>query len=234
VAVEQPSGAVAEHTLAFRLEPRRTALLVVDMQYASACRTTGLGRWLEQEGRAEEGCYRFDRLEQLVVPNVQRLLAFFREHGLDRIFLRLGAELDSCRDLIPHLRELENAFGNVRGQRAFEILDELAPQANEPVLTKSSASAFTSTGIDALLRNLGTRHLVLTGVSTSQCVDLTARDAADRGYGCLVVEDAVAEDRADYHAWTLEQFQRLFGRVSTTEEVLAELAAGLPAGAAAR
>jgi nicotinamidase-related amidase len=229
--VEQPPGAVAEHTLAFRLEPRRTALVVVDMQYASACRTTGLGRWLEQEGRADEGRYRFDRIEQLVVPNIQRLLAFFREHRLDRIFVRLGAELEGCRDLIPHLRELEAAFGNVRGQQAFEILEELAPQTNEAVLTKSSASAFTSTGIDALLRNLGTEQLVLTGVSTSQCVDLTARDAADRGYGCLVVEDAVAEDRADYHAWTLEHFQRLFGRVATTGDVLAELQAGLPVAA---
>jgi nicotinamidase-related amidase len=64
-------------------------------------------------------------------------------------------------------------------------------------------------------------------------VDLTARDAADRGFRALVVEDAVAEDRADYHAWTLVQFQRLFGRVASTEAVLAELAAGL-AGAGAR
>ena len=51
------------------------------------------------------------------------------------------------------------------------------------------------------------------------------RDAADRGYNALVVEDAVAEDRADFHAWTLEQFLRLFGRVDSTDAVLAELAA---------
>ena len=71
------------------------------------------------------------------------------------------------------------------------------------------------------------RTVVVTGVSTSQCVDLTARDAADRGYASVVVEDAVAEDRPDYHDWTLEQFRRLFGRVATTNEVLAELGARL-------
>jgi nicotinamidase-related amidase len=230
---ERPAGAVADHTLAFTLEPRSTVLVVVDMQYASACRATGLGRWLEEQGRADEGRYRFDRIEQLLVPNIARLLEFFRRHELDRVFVRLGAEVGGCRDLIPHLRELELAFGNVQGRREFEILDELAPRHGEPVLTKRSASAFTSTGIDALLRNLGAESLVLTGVSTSQCVDLTARDAADRGFRALVVEDAVAEDRADYHAWTLVQFQRLFGRVASTEAVLAELAAGL-AGAGAR
>lgn len=215
--------AVGGHTLAFALDPAATALVLVDMQYASACRTTGFGRWLEEAGRAEEGRYRFDRIERLVVPNTARLLAFFRERRLHRIFVRLGAQMAGCRDLLPHVRELETAFGNVQGRREYEILDELAPRPSEPVVTKLSASAFTSSSIDALLRHLAVESLVFTGVSTSQCVDLTARDAADRGYRCVVVEDAVAEDRPDYHEWTLEQFQRLFGRVLTTDEVLAEL-----------
>jgi nicotinamidase-related amidase len=223
--------AVLEHTLGFVLDPGSTALLVIDMQYATACRTTGLGRWLAEHGREEEGRYRFDRIEELLVPNIARLLACFREHDLTRIFVRLGAQMSGCRDLVPHVQELEYAFGNVAGEREFEFLDELAPRPGEPVVTKLSASAFTSSNIDALLRNLGARTLVLCGVSTSQCVDLTARDAADRGYLSVVVEDAVAEDRPDYHAWTLEQFRRLFGRVATTGEVLAEVASRLPASA---
>lgn len=228
MALDGTGDAVFDHTISFELEPSRTALLIIDMQYASACRTTGFGRWLDEQGRSDEGRYRFHRIEELLIPNIQRLLAFFRSHDLDRIFVRLGAELEGCRDLIPHIRQLEMSFRNVRGEREFEILDELRPEPNESVITKLSASAFTSTGIDALLRNLGTEYLVLAGVSTSQCVDLTARDAADRGYRSLVVEDAVAEDRADYHEWTLEQFKRLFGRVATTAEVLAELEAKLP------
>jgi len=219
--------AVLEHTLGFVLDPASTALVVIDMQYATACRTTGLGRWLAERGREEEGRYRFDRIEEFLLPNIARLLAAFREHDLPRVFVRLGGQMEGCRDLIPHLRELETALANIAGEREFEFLDELAPLPGEPILTKLSASAFTSSNIDALLRNLGVRTIVVTGVSTSQCVDLTARDAADRGYASVVVEDAVAEDRPDYHDWTLEQFRRLFGRVATTDEVLAELGARL-------
>jgi nicotinamidase-related amidase len=219
--------AVAEHTLRFELDPRTTALAVIDMQYASACRTTGFGRLLREAGREEEGAYRFDRIERLVVPSIARLLAFFREHELHCVFVRLGAQLEGCRDLIPHLRELEAAFGNVLGEREYEFLEEIAPRPGEPVVTKLSASAFTSSNIDSLLRNLGVESIVFTGVSTSQCVDLTARDAADRGYRSLIVEDAVAEDRHDYHEWTLEQFRRLFGRVAVTDDVIAELAAAI-------
>jgi nicotinamidase-related amidase len=223
--------AVLEHTLGFVLDPGSTALVVIDMQYATASRAEGLGRWLAERGREGEGRYRFDRIEELLVPNIAQLLACFREHDLPRIFVRLGAQMEGCRDLLPHLQEIEAAIGNVAGRRELDFLDELAPLPGEPVVTKLSASAFTSSGIDALLRNLGVRAIVLCGVSTSQCVDLTARDAADRGYLSVVVEDAVAEDRPDYHEWTLEQFRRLFGRVATTSEVLAELGARRPAPA---
>lgn len=222
-----PSGAVSEYTIPVDLDPATVALVIIDMQYASACRETGFGRWLAAESRAAEGAYRFDRIEQLLLPNIGRLLAFFRAHDLQRIFVRLGAQLSDCRDLIPHIRELEATFGNVLGEREYEILDELAPRPGEPVVTKLSASAFSSSNLDALLRNLSVRSLVFTGVSTSQCVDLTARDAADRGYGCVIVEDAVAEDREDYHRSTLEQFQRLFGRVASAEQVVSELTATL-------
>ena len=195
------------------------------MQYASACRTTGLGAWLERHGRADEGAYRFTRIEQLVVPNTRRLLTYFRENDLHRVFVRLGAQMAGCRDLGPHLRELEASLGNVRGEREFEILEELRPEAGEPVLTKLSISAFTSTGIEVLLRNVGVTSIIFAGVSTSQCVDLTARDAADRGFQCIIVEDCVAEDSDEFHVATLTQFERLFGRVSTTHNVLDELSA---------
>lgn len=204
-----------------------TALVVIDMQYASACRTTGLGRWLEAAGRLEEGTYRFDRIEQLVVPNILRLLTFFREHDLPRIFVRLGAQMQGCQDLIPHMRSIETAFNNIAGQREYEFLEELSPHQHEPIITKLSTSAFNSSNIDSLARNLGITSFVFTGVSTSQCVDLTARDAADRGYQCVIIEDATAEDRQEYHDATLEQFQRLYGTVMSTDDVLLALADNL-------
>jgi nicotinamidase-related amidase len=221
--IRQPTDAVAQFTIPVVLDPRTTALLIIDMQYASACRSTGFGRWLADRGRAQEGSYRFDRIEKLLVPNIAKLLAFFREHGLHRIFVRLGAQMTGCLEMTKNIRGLEAAFGNIEGAQESLFLEELAPMAGELVVTKLSVSAFSSSNIDALLRNLGIKSLLFTGVSTSQCVDLTARDAADRGYQCLIVEDAVAEDREDFHDATLEQFQRLFGFVQSTEHVLSEL-----------
>lgn len=223
--------AVTEHTIPVSLAVPGLALVIIDMQYASASRTTGFGQWLNDHGRADEGNYRFTRIEQLVIPNAGKLLAAFRSIGLVRVFVRLGGQISECGDLVPRLRPLEREFGNVPGSRESEFLDELAPQRGEAIVTKLSASAFTSSNIDALLRNLGVSTVVFVGVSTSQCVDLTARDAADRGYDCVIVEDAVAEDSPEFHRATLDQFGRLFGSVMTTDEVLAEVQHRMPKGA---
>lgn len=211
----------------FRLEPTRTALLVVDMQYASGSRAHGLGRLLAEQEREESGRYRFDRIEQTVVPNIQRLLGFFRPHGLRVIYLTVGSEQPDYSDLPPHMRGFAMAVNNTRGNREHEILDELRPAPGETVLNKTTAGAFSSTGLDALLRTLGTDELVITGISTNSCVETTARDAADRGYRCVLVDDGCGSAREEFHQATLASFRRLFGRVATTDEVLSELEPGL-------
>ncbi|MHA1529568.1 MAG: cysteine hydrolase family protein, partial [Alphaproteobacteria bacterium] len=88
---------------------------------------------------------------------------------------------------------------------------------------KRSIGAFASTGIDHLLRSLGREQLYMTGISTNMCVESTAREAADRGYVVTMVEDACATTHADLHEAAMRNFQRLFGRVLSTEEVLVEL-----------
>ncbi|MDE0106664.1 MAG: cysteine hydrolase [Bryobacterales bacterium] len=203
--------------------PESIALVVIDLQYASASRTTGYGRWLRERSREQEGTYRFDRIERMVVPNTQQLLQFFRSHGLAILFVKLGSQVHDFGDLVPYIRTLEKEFQNRKGNREFEILDEIAPAEGEPVLVKVSASAFNSSNLDAVLKNRSLSQLVCVGVSTSQCVDLTARDAADRGYDVVIVEDAVAEDSPEHHEATLEQFERLFGQVMTAKEVIKEL-----------
>jgi nicotinamidase-related amidase len=214
------SDIVTEHRHEFSLGAAHTALLVIDMQYASACRDTGLGKLLAQTGRAEEGEYRFSRIEQHVVPNIQRLLAACRATGIPPVFVCLGARRADFADLVVHLRDLERAIGNWVGSRTFEILDELKPLDGEAVVVKGSYSAFTSSGLDAVLRSVGVGTIIAAGVSTSQCVDLTMRDAADRGYRCVVVEDAVAEDTEADHLSSLDQFARSFGKVLDTATVV--------------
>lgn len=207
----------------FRLEPAKTALLVVDMQYASGSRSHGLGRMLQEQGREESGRYRFDRIEGTVVPNIQRLLGFFRRHGLRVVYVTVGSELPDYCDLPLHMRGFAMAANNTRGNPEHEILDELRPEPGEVVLNKTTTGAFNSTGIDTLLKTLGIDNLVIAGISTNSCVETTARDAADRGYRCVLVDDGCGAAREELHRATLVSFRRLFGRVDATEEILREL-----------
>jgi nicotinamidase-related amidase len=208
---------------AFRLEPRSVALVVVDMQYASGSREHGLGRALEARGQEALGAWRFDRIERSVVPAIQRLLAFFRDRGLRVVFLTVGSELPDYSDLLPHMRAFAEGANNTRGNKEHEILDAVAPRPDEAVLNKTTMSAFHSSGFERLLRAWGVEQLLFTGISTNSCVEGTARDAADRGFRCLLVEDACGAASQALHDAACTNFARLLGRVAPVATVLAEL-----------
>ena len=109
---------------------------------------------------------------------------------------RSGRERPAHRHREPHRRWPRPLAGsccrNAPGAADARVIDALEPTANEIVLPKTSSGVFNSTAIDYVLRNLGTRHLIVCGVVTDQCVDMAVRDAADRGYLVTLVEDACA------------------------------------------
>ena len=214
-------------TTTFTVEPASTALVLVDLQYASACRTTGLGKKMTDEGKADVVKWRFDRIEQVLLPNVKRLLSFFREHKLKILYVTVGSILSDYSDAPPHMRVLFKATNNHEGNREHEILDEIKPVEGEYVLNKTTNGAFNSTGIDSLLRAMGMKYLLFTGVSTNMCVEGTARDAADRGYGCALIEDACSAGQEELHRTAIINFQRFYGRAVSTDEILQELSQGL-------
>jgi biuret amidohydrolase len=220
----------SDYTSDARIDPARTALVIVDMQYASASRTEGQGRLLEKEGRPEIGKERFDRIEQVVLPNLRRLLDHFRTGGLPVLHVASAATRPDYMDVAPHLREMARARGNLRGTRVAEILDELKPLAEELVFWKSTVSGFNSTGIEVGLHSLGIRSVLFTGVSTNQCVGLSAFDAADRGFQAVMVEDCCAATKMEYHDAALINHQRFLGRVMSSGGVIEELQAA-PASA---
>jgi nicotinamidase-related amidase len=200
----------------------RAALIVVDMQYATGHRDGALGRRMRAEG-SNVAAYRFGRIEGLVVPNIKRLLDGFRSGGGEVIYLTVGAAKADCSDAPPHMKKMFQALDNFEGSRDHEIISDLKPQAGEQVLNKTSIGAFASTGLDHLLRSLGKDQLYMTGVSTNMCVETTAREAADRGYGVTLLEDACATTHEDLHNATITNFQRLFGRVISTRDAVEEL-----------
>jgi nicotinamidase-related amidase len=226
------------------LSPRRielggstTGLIVVDMQYVDAHREYGLGPHLKKN-YPDAWSYYFERVEQSVIPNCARLLAAFREAGMRVIYLTIGPVLADGADMVE-LRRPQAAPGlqpmlHHHGTFEHQILSELEPLDGELVINKTSRGAFNSTAIERVLRNLGLTTLVLAGVSTSSCVETTARDAADRGFGVVIVEDATAEFDEASHEATLRQFVVRWGRVWTTDETLRRVKDGeVPAGTGA-
>ena len=200
----------------------RAALVMIDMQYATGSRQGALARKLQAEC-SRVGDYRFARIEQQVLPNTLRLRTHFSQLGRPVLHVTIGAAHADALDAPLHMRRLFTEFRNFVGSREHEILDELKPLPGEHVLRKTTIGAFASTNIDSLLRALGCEQLYLTGVSTNMCVETTAREAADRGYGVTLVEDACGTTHEDLHQVTMRNFQRLFGRVRSCNEALAEL-----------
>ena len=168
-----------------------TALLVVDMQRA----------WLEpqfdphlSEPDAE---YFLNRARTQVVPNQQRLLSAFREARQNVLHTLIESLTADGRD-----RSLDHKLSDMhlpKGSPQAQVIGELTPGDNEIVLPKTSSGVFNSTAIDYVLRNLQTRHLIIAGIVTDQCVDMAVRDAADRGYLVTLVEDACATYSAERH-----------------------------------
>ena len=222
--MRRPDDYVSVYTRAVELDPRKTCLVIVDLMYATGTRETGLGKLLAEEGRLDDASYRFDRIEQLVVPNTLRLLRWAREHDMRRVFLTYGSEVEDYSDLGPQMYDLCRSTRNRVGLREHELLDELERRPDERVINKITPSAFTSSPIELILRTYGVEDLVFTGVSTNMCVEGTMRDAADRGFGCVLVDDASGADAQEYHDAACLVLQRLYGHVMQTDEVLERLA----------
>ena len=203
-------------------DPARAALVIIDMQYATGSRQGALGRRLQAQGSTTAD-YRFERIERFVVPNALRLLDAWRAARRRVMFVTVGATLADCSDAPPHMRKLFLELENYSGSREHEIIDELKPRSGEAIVNKTSNGAFATSGIDSVLRAWNCDQLYLLGVSTNMCVDSTAREAADRGYAVTLIEDACGTTQPALHDATMTNFQRLFGRVRSTAQVLREL-----------
>jgi nicotinamidase-related amidase len=218
---------------AFEVDWRRAALVVIDMQNYGCNPEAGLGPMLA-ERYPEIASYYMPRVTQTAIPNARRLLEGFRAAGRPVVFTRHGPLLADGSDMIARRRRRDvEALARTgtpalwhQGTFEYELIAALAPEAGELVIDKNTSSAFNSTGIEWLLRNMEVETLVVAGMATDMCVETTARDAADRGLSVIVVEDATATFFEHHHRAALSAFARVFGQVWDTEAVLAALAAG--------
>jgi nicotinamidase-related amidase len=215
--VVDPLKAIMKPLPEVELSPRDTALLIIDMQYLDAHPEEGLVKLGREKGLDMD--YYSERLK-LITANIKRLLTACREKGYEVIHTKIEALTRDGRDR-SRIHKLLLDYG--RGTRDTEIIEELAPLDNEIVLTKTCSGVFNGTHIHQVLLNLGIQTLIVTGVVTNQCVDTAVRDAADRGFNVILVEDGCAAVTKELHEATIEILGGVYARIKSTEEVLASL-----------
>jgi nicotinamidase-related amidase len=202
------------------LEPRSSALLFIDVQNFSCRREGGEFKGAPESEMAGKYGYYFDRLKSVAIPNMQRLQRAFQAAGIEVLYTTIESLTKDGRD-----RSLDykiTGFNVSKGSWDSRVIDEIAPGEDEIVLPKGSSSVFVSTHIDYLLRNLGTKQLVLAGVLTDQCVESAVRDACDLGYLVTLVPDACATMSEERHQNSLRAIKG-YCRQVTTDALIAEI-----------
>jgi nicotinamidase-related amidase len=206
---------VAARPYPFPFEPASTALVIIDMQRD----------FIERGGFGEALGNDVSRLAA-IVPTVRELLAWGRAHGLRVLHTREGHRAD-LTDCPPAKRRRGGAavrIGDpgpmgrilVDGEPGNDIVPDLAPLPGEPVILKPGKGAFYATPLGDLLRQAAVTHLILAGVTTEVCVQSTMREANDRGFECLLVEDATESYFPEFKRATLDMIRAQGGIVGWT------------------
>ncbi len=207
------------------IEPGTAALLVIDMQYADASIDAGIFAEKHARGLTAGLDYFEGRMNQIVAVN-QELIRACREVGIDVIYSRIQSMSPDGRDRGGAHRDLK--IFSPPGSREAQILAELAPEPNELVFSKTSGSSFNGTTLDYVLKNMGIKTLIMTGVMTSGCVESSVRDAKDLGYGVIVVHDACASWTEELHVASLRVMHGVFAKVRDSGWALERVNTNVP------
>jgi ureidoacrylate peracid hydrolase len=201
--------------------PKQTALLLIDVQNYTM-EGGGEYKGLDAETIERKYGYFFREMRGRAIPNMQKLLAACRKAEIEIIYTVIASLTKDGRDLSLDYK-ISKMFC-VKDSRDAQVLDEVAPQGDEIVLTKTSSSVFISTNLHYILGNLGVKQLIVVGALTDQCVDSAVRDACDLGYLVTLPTDACATQSRVRHENSLAN-NAGYCRQITTAALLAEIEA---------
>lgn len=203
-----------------RLDPATAALIVIDLQVDFL----SPGGYLARKG--------YDPAPlRAILPAVNRVIEAARAVGCLVVFTRQGylADLSDMTEYERWRRRragLEGTTALLRGSPGFELVPEIEVRAGDLVADKTAESAFADTGLEQTLRARGIVHLLIAGCTTEVCVHSTLRDASDRNFQCLLIEDACASGDPAMHAAAVAMVtveDGVFGVVASSEAVIAAL-----------
>jgi ureidoacrylate peracid hydrolase len=210
------------------LDLSKTAIVVIDMQNDFG----GLGGLFDRAG------IDISMIRQAIEPTA-RVLETARGLGVKIVYLKMAFHPDlsdlGAADSVNRVRHLAYGVGQtvhapdgtdsrvlVRDTWNTDIVSELAPQTGDVIICKHRYSGFYQTNLDDILQRWGIKYLVVTGCTTSVCVESTVRDAMFRDYACVLLSDCMAEpigqgfSRSNHDA-SLMLIQTLFGWVSDAD-----------------
>ena len=198
-------------TEALKLDPKSTALILIDMINAVA--------------KGNGPPYNVPPNRQGVIDNFVRLVAHCREVGAPIIYITTYRRADNS-DAPKTIADVGGGGGAamLEGTPAVEVIDELAPQDGDYIVVKPRFSAYYGTNMESILKSLGTETILVGGISTQRSVEGTARDAKNRDTQCVVVSDCCTAGEEDVHQMTIDSVLPLLVRVRNTDEVIAALA----------
>jgi len=206
-----------------RSNPAGTALVVVDVQ---TCFTTPTGAY-DAAQDDDVGAF-YARVNDLVIPNIKRLLDAYRGAAQPVYFTEMGSLRADGGDL-PHPLRRANAASVARtGRVLIPALDDahartdarVAPLEGDVVLRKTTTGTLASSPLAQNLRALGVNQVAVVGIVTDCCVAQTSRELADQDFDVTVIEDACASYIPAHHRAVLEVFQNFYGTVTSTAEAL--------------
>jgi nicotinamidase-related amidase len=205
------------------LDRERLAVVVIDMQnYITKKKYSG--KW----SSGGQDNYYYNRINNKVLPNVKKIINFFRNEDVKIVYTRIASTNTKLLD-VPGIgrkvlyNELEDIEGNKyhlnSKEYASRVDNEIIPKEGDMVVLKSSSGAFCSSNIDLILKANNISRLIFVGGMTDACVSSSVRQAYDRGYLPIVVEDGCIAATEDDHLSALKSIKKYYAWVTTTKDL---------------